>query len=131
MSRFGIRRRLKRALGRGRSDDERLSVRLRLPDGSEREVEAEPRYTLVMASQTLRTPIDTACPDGHCGLCVVDVLEAPPGSLSEVSDAERSAYREGHSAELPDSERLACHARVEGSGAFIGVRRVWTLESNL
>jgi ferredoxin len=129
MSRFGIRKRIRRAVsGRADGGDRTHIVRLRLPDGSTHEVVAEDRYTLVMASQSLSTPIDTQCPDGGCGSCVVDILEAPDSSLSPAASKEADAYRECHSANLPAGVRLACHARVVGPGLLVGVRHVWNIE---
>lgn len=131
MSRFGLRKRLKAALGGpgDRGADPVHRITLVLPDGGEHAVGAEDRYTLVMASQTLDTPIATGCPDGHCGECVVDVL-AGAEALAPASVAEREAYEKGQRRAATDRERLACHARVVGSGAKVKVRRVWTMETH-
>lgn len=124
MTPWGIRNRIKGALGLGKAaKSEEVSLRLRLPDGAEHEVRCEPGYTLTMASQTLETPIATGCPDGGCGNCAVDVLD--PTGLKEPSAAERKLLEEKkHGAGV----RLACHARVQGSGARVGVRTVWRME---
>lgn len=53
MSRFGIRNKLKQAFGKQRKEIVRHAVTYVLPDGSERVVEAEERYNLLMASQNL------------------------------------------------------------------------------
>ena len=52
MSRFGLRKRLKKALGRGGGQDDivRHSVTYLLPDGTERTIEAEEHYSLLMAA---------------------------------------------------------------------------------
>ena len=132
MSRFHIRRRLKGMIsGRSeRQEDPVWSVELELPDGRTERVRAEHRYTLVMASQTLDTPIATACPDGGCGLCRVDILSGE-GELSEVLDAELEGFRQGQGRDPEPGERLACHARVEGDGVRVKVHEVWTLEEQL
>ena len=97
-----------------------------LPDGSEHRVEAEPQYTLVMASQSLDTPIHAHCPDWHCGKCHVDVLEGQ-STLKPASDAEVALLDEHLGTDRDLSVRLACHARVLESGAKVRVRKVWSL----
>ncbi len=126
MTPFGIRNKLKAMLGRpapsGRVD-ERVPITFVTPDGVEKQVLSELRYTLVMASQTLEAPIATGCPDGHCGNCVVEVLDAT--GVSEPTTAEAKLL-----AGKPDKNiRMACHARVVGPGAKIKVREVWSMES--
>lgn len=132
MSRFQIRQRLRRRvhglLRSQREEQEVIEIDLVLPDGSEHRVRAEPGYTLVMASQTLETPIHAHCPDGHCGLCQVDVL-AGAEALRPASEAEAALLDEHMGSDRDPDVRLACHARVERSGARIGVRKVWSLES--
>lgn len=131
MSRFHIRRRVKRALGRDAPEPEpSYQVALELPDGSVHEVRAEHRYTLVMASQTLETPIATGCPDGGCGTCRVEVLSGM-SSLSTPTEAERDSFALGQERDMGPGERLACHARVEGGGVRVKVHKVWTLEEQL
>ncbi len=129
MTPFGLRRRLKDALGLGpvapRAEDT-VQLDVVLPDGSAHTVRCEPRYTLVMATQTLATPIATGCPDGHCGGCQVDVL-AGAEALVAPSAAEQRLLAEKH-AGRPDV-RLACHAKVASSGARIRVHSVWSMES--
>jgi ferredoxin len=129
MTPFGIRNRLRQALGRGGGGggdaSESLAVRFVMPGGAEHEVRCEPRYTLVMASQTIDTPIATGCPDGHCGGCNVDVLEGA-SALAPASAAEQKLLDEKWSAR-PDT-RLACHAKVVGSGARVRVHTVWSMD---
>lgn len=129
MTPFGIRNRLKQALGRGapgaRQDEEALTVRFVLPDGKEHEVRCEPKYTLVMASQTIDTPIATGCPDGHCGGCNVDVLEGAAG-LASPSAAEQKLIDEKWSTR--PGTRLACHAKVVGSGTKVRVHSIWSMD---
>lgn len=126
MTPFGLRNKLKSILGRSgpvERADERVPLTFTTPDGKVTEVRSELRYTLVMASQTLEKPIATGCPDGHCGHCVVDVLDAT--GLGEPSAAEAKLL-----AEKPEKNiRLACHARVVGPGAKIKVREVWSMDS--
>lgn len=125
MSRLGVRRRLREWL-EGPSEEPRYTVGFVLPDGAEREAEALARYTLVMASQALETPIATGCPDGTCGGCVVDLLSAE--GLAPALPAEVAAFRTAQQRGPTAEERLACHARVAGPGARVRVRKVWTLE---
>jgi ferredoxin len=129
MSRFRLRERLKkRMLGQpaAREDSELVELTLVLPDGTEHTLQTEPHYTLVMASQTLDTPIHAHCPDGHCGDCAVEVL-AGHDALRPPTDAEAALLAE-HYADRAGKIRLACHARLVGSGARIKVATVWNLE---
>lgn len=129
MTPFGLRKRLKGALGLGgREASTSRRVTFVLPDGQEQGVEAEDRYTLVMASQTLATPIATECPDGHCGGCAVEIA-AGVDALSKATTAEVEAYTKGQKRAPTPSDRLACHARVVGDGARVKVRRVWTMDT--
>ncbi len=127
MTPFGIRKRIKALMGDSpkaqASTHELVFV---LPDGSERTVQAEARYTLAMASQFLPSPIATGCPDGQCGQCVVEVLDAR--GLAPVSEAERKTMDKWH--KTPDPKRrLACHARVDGPGARVRVFQLFDYES--
>ena len=129
MTPFGLRKRLKTALGLGgRAETAVFHVTFVMPGGRERVTEAEDRYTLVMASQTLETPIATECPDGHCGGCAVEVIGGVD-ALSPAKPAEVEAYTKGQKRAPGASERLACHARVQGEGARVRVKRVWTMET--
>lgn len=131
MTRFHLRQRLRRRIqGWMRGDDRDPSpvvLVLVLPDGSEHTVHPEPGYTLVMASQTLETPIHTQCPDGRCGLCTVEVLEGAD-ALKPASDAERALLDQQLGPARDPRIRLACHARIVGSGARVRVGKVWSLE---
>ena len=125
MTPFGIRNKLKGLLGRPSAErkGERVPLTFITPDGKSTEVLSELRYTLVMASQTLEKPIATGCPDGHCGHCVVEVLDGT--GIGEPSPAEAKLL-----AEKPEKNiRLACHARVAGPGGKIKVREVWSMDS--
>ena len=129
MTPWGIRNRIKGALGRGPSTStrtEHVTLRIVLPGGAEHEVRCEPRYTLVMASQTLETPIGTGCPDGHCGGCNVDVLEGAD-SLLPPTPAEQKILDEKWAGKK--STRLACHAKLASSGAKIKVFNVWSMDN--
>lgn len=126
MTPWGIRNKIKNALGQGTTArPERLSLTMLLPDGTAHEVKAEARYTLVMASQSLETPIATGCPDGHCGECAVDVLDER--GLAAPTEAEAKLIRE----KAKPGQRLACHARVEGNGARVRITSVWSIEQTL
>jgi ferredoxin len=129
MSRFRIRERLKsRLLGQPAAPEqhEQVDLTLVLPDGTEHRVLTEPHYTLVMASQTLDTPIHAHCPDGHCGKCQVQVL-AGMDALRPPTDAETALLDEHLGADRDPAVRLACHTRLQGSGARIQVNTVWSL----
>ncbi len=106
--------------------EEQVRVRMILPDGKSHEVACEPRYTLVMASQSIETPIATGCPDGQCGGCNVDVLEGGDALLPP-SAAEQKLLTEKHGGRA--NVRLACHAKVVGNGAAVKVHNVWRMES--
>ena len=101
-------------------------------------MEAEEGYSLLMASQSLPSPIGTGrraggtCPDGACGECRV-VIEDGTG-LSPRTELELRVL-EAHAAGAPHegrertpgppleaNERLGCHARVKGSGAVVRVK---------
>ncbi|MFZ5482569.1 MAG: 2Fe-2S iron-sulfur cluster-binding protein [Myxococcota bacterium] len=128
MTPWGIRNRIKGALGLATKpqQEEQVSLRIVLPDGREHEVRCEPRYTLVMASQTLETPLATGCPDGHCGGCNVDVLDGAE-HLVPPSPAERKILDEKWAGK--PNVRLACHAKVATSGARIKATQIWTMDS--
>jgi ferredoxin len=126
---WGIRNRIKGIVGGAdkkatRSDDE-LTLTIVLPTGKEYSVKAEPRYTVVMASQTLETPIATGCPDGGCGGCTIDVLDG--SGLAPATAAEQKLLDEKWK-EKP-TFRLACHARIIGSGARVKATSVWTMDT--
>ncbi len=133
MTPFQLRKRLKRFVRHRRQSTrpvERIHVTFVLPDGTEHVVRTEPGYTLTMASQLLETPIDNPCPDGHCGQCQVQVL-AGAEHLRQASEAEGAILREVLGNEYDPGVRLACHARLTGSGAVIRVNKVWRLEDLL
>jgi ferredoxin len=120
---WSIRKRIRAALGRSApSTEETFTLTLVLPDGRAHEVRAESRYTLVMASQSLETPIATGCPDGGCGGCAVDVIDER--GLAPPTDSEAKLLRE----KGKPGQRLACHARVTGSGARVKVLQTWSME---
>ncbi len=125
MTPWGLRNRLKSALGRAPAAAASPTHRLTLvtPEGVAHEVSAEDRYTLVMASQCLEHPIATGCPDGHCGKCAVDVLE--DRGLAAPTDAEAKLLKE----KAKPGQRLACHARIVGSGGRFQIKETWSLES--
>ncbi len=127
MTPFGIRKRLKGLMGdAAKPDVTSYELVFVLPDGSEQKVKTEARYTLAMASQFLPSPIATGCPDGQCGQCVVEVLDGT--GIAAISDSERKVMDKWH--KTPDPKRrLACHARVEGSGARVRVFSLFDYDS--
>lgn len=127
MTPFGIRKRLKGLVGKGDAPEiTRYPVTFVLPDGSEHTVQAEERYTLAMASQFLPSPIATACPDGQCGKCGVEVLDGR--GLAAPADGERKVLEKAGLGDRPD-RRLACHARIEGGGARVRVFALFDYDS--
>lgn len=130
MTPFHIRDRLRKLiLGEPRkgSAPEGFEVEFILPDGSSHRVRTEAHYTLHMASQTLDTPIDSPCPDGHCGNCQVRILE-DQGGLAPPTVAERELLDKTLGADRDPAIRLACHARLMGPGVRVQVQKVWSLD---
>jgi|GEM_PF-125913 ferredoxin len=147
MTPFGIRKRIKTALGIGPVARSIVAfpITFILPDGSERRVEAEERYSLLMASQALPSPISTGrraggtCPDGGCGLCRVEVLDQT--GLTPMAELERNtmdAFVRGDPHEGRERSpgppatplsRLGCHARIVGPGARVKVDAMVDFES--
>lgn len=147
MSRFGIRKRLKSRLGLGRPERSIVTHKITyvLPDGSEQVVEAEERYSVLMASQALPAPISTGrraggtCPDGLCAQCRIDIIDAT--GLTPMSDAERESMQrladgkahEGRDREpglpITDTSRLACHTKIVGDGARVKVAALFDYDS--
>jgi len=145
VSRFGIRNRIKSALGKGRPEIVRHGVTYVLPDGTEQVVEAEEGYDLLMASQDLPAPISTGrraggtCPDGGCGLCRVEVIDGT--GLSTQTDRELStiqAHVNGEPHEGRDRvpgppanerTRLACYTRINGGGGRVQVLELFDYDS--
>lgn len=131
MSRFGLRKKIKGLISKPEQQPvaKSFSVEMTLPDGEVHRVTAEPKYTLVMASQSLDTPIEVGCPDGNCGGCVVDVTCGD--GISGPTEREMSLLIEHHEGSDPSHVRLACHARVIGDGSKVTVRKVWSMEDAL
>jgi ferredoxin len=147
MTPFGIRNRLKKLVGMGKSDQSitTFPITFVLPGGTEQRVEAEERYTLLMASQTLPSPISTGrraggtCPDGGCGLCRVEVLDGR--GLSPQTDLEKrviEAHVNGEPHEgrerqpgppATPSTRLGCHTRIVAPGARVQVLELFNYDS--
>lgn len=145
MSRFGLRKRLKDALGKGPPVIVRHGVVYVLPDGTEQVVEAEEGYDLLMASQELPAPISTGrraggpCPDGGCGLCRVEIIDGTglsPQKDKEVATIEAHVLGEPHENRdrepgPPSNERtrLACHTRINGPGGRVQVLELFDYDS--
>jgi len=136
MSRFGIRKRLKGLIGgKQRPSIPYYSLTYVLPDGTEQVVEAEEKYSILMASQALPSSIGTGrraggqCPDGRCALCRVEIADAT--GLSDMDDYEQRSLNdyvkgtphEGREREpgepLTPNTRLACQARIIADGARV------------
>jgi ferredoxin len=146
MTPFGLRKKLQRLMGDGGPPQiVTHSVTYVLPDGSERTLEAEEGYNLLMASQMLPSPIGTgrraggACPDGKCGSCRVEILDAT--GLSSLQDFETQVMAD-HTAGSPHegrpreaapapgpNTRLACQTRILASGGRVQVAELVDFES--
>lgn len=146
MSRFGIRNKLKGMLGMGKGPEiTTCTVTFVLPDGSERTLDVEEHYSLLMAADAQGITISTGrraggtCPDGMCGLCRVQILDG--SGLSEMKSFEsdtmdahvRGDEHEGRPREpgpprLPN-HRLGCHTKVRGSGARIQIEALFDPDS--
>lgn len=144
---FGIRNKLKARLGMGRPERNivRHQVTYLLPDGTERTLDVEEHYSLLMASEALESPISTGrraggtCPDGGCAMCRVEVLD--DSGLSPLTDAEQESMdalvrgdpHEGNDRKpgrpLEPTSRLACYAKVLGSGARVKVHALFDYDS--
>ena len=141
MSRFGLRNKIKKMLGvREKPTISYYAITYVLPDGSEQTVEAEERYSVLMASQSLPSSIGTGrraggqCPDGRCGLCHVEVDNMQ--GLSIIDDFERKSLadyvagtpHEGREREpgkpITENTRLACQVRIIGDGGRVIVPSV-------
>ena len=145
MSRFGLRNKLKSLLNsQPTSKYQSYTVTFVLPDGTEKVVEAEERYNLLMASQSLPSPIGTGkraggmCPDGGCGTCQVEVLDST--GLTPMTDSEKQtldAYvagepHEGHPREprepYTELTRLGCYTKIVGNGGRVQVKELVNFE---
>jgi len=147
MSRFGIRKRLKSALGMGRRPAQivRYPITYVLPDGSEQVVQAEEHYSVLMASQALPSPIGTGkraggtCPDGGCASCRIEIIDGT--GLSPMTDSERASMQaladgkphEGRPREkgpaITENARLGCYAKILGPGAKVQVLSLFDYDS--
>ena len=129
MTPWGIRNRIKGLMGQGGANggsrDEQLSLTMVLPGGATHAVKCESKYTLVMASQALETPIATGCPDGACGGCGVEVLDGT--GLAPPLPAEQTLLDTKYPGQ-GTKWRMACHARVIGSGSKVRVLTVWRMD---
>ena len=129
----------------GPAPDERCAVTLLLPDGSERTVQCEKHYSILMAADANGLTISTGrraggtCPDGACDLCRVEVVDA--SGLSARSEHELKVMND-HAAGMPHegrprtpaappgpNTRLGCHAKILGSGSKIRVAELFDPDS--
>ena len=146
MSIFGIRKKLKRMMGKPQKPTyTTYTVTYILPDGTEKTIDAEEKYTILMASESLPSPIGTgrraggSCPDGRCGLCRIEIVDLT--GLSEVSDYERKSMEdhvlgtphEGRPREpgapLSPNTRLACQTKIIGDGGKVQVAALVDFEA--
>lgn len=143
MTPFRIRDRLKTLINGPKSNDEddRVSVTFVLPNGTERTVRTERRYTVLMAADVNGLTISTgrraggACPDGLCDLCRVEVVDGT--GLNPMSEAEAKSM-DDHSAGHPHEgrprspvarrgphTRLGCHTKIVDNGARIRIHELF------
>ena len=145
MTPFGIRKKLKAALGMSRPEIVKYKVTFLLPTGEERTIEAEEHYSLLMAADANGITISTGrraggtCPDGHCASCRLEVVDAR--GLSAMKDAERRSLddavagrpHEGRAREpappTTPNTRLGCHAKIVGDGARVQVQALFEMNS--
>lgn len=147
MSRFGIRKKLKSMVAGGSEPPEiiRYDVVLELPDGTERRIQAEEHYSILMAADAKGLTISTGrraggtCPDGQCGLCRVEVLDA--SGVKPMAEYERQVIadhtagtphegRDREPAEPPNAlTRLGCHTKIVGPGTRVRVLALFDPES--
>jgi ferredoxin len=147
MSRFGIRKKLKTLVKGDAPPPEivRYAVIFELPDGTERTLQAEEHYSILMAADAQGMTISTGrraggtCPDGKCGLCRVEVLDASgvkPISTFEqqtIDDFTAGTPHEGRNREPgpPPNEltRLGCHTKIVGPGTRVRVLELFDPDS--
>jgi len=116
-----------------------------LPDGQERTIRTEERYSLLMAADASGLTISTGrraggtCPDGKCGECRVEVSN--PLGLTPISDIERAVIaeqvegtpHEGRQREpgppATPNTRLGCYAKVIGDGAHVQIKALFEVDS--
>ena len=141
MSRFQLRNKLKSFLKKSPAPQITYhTITYILPDGTETTVEAEERYSILMASQSLPSSIGTGrraggqCPDGRCGLCRVEI-ETHTG-ISPMDDFEKQSLadcvagtpHEGRARKpappTTPNTRLSCQARIIGNGGRVVVPAV-------
>jgi ferredoxin len=147
MSRFGLRKKLKSLMtgSKGPTEIIRYEVIFELPDGSERRLQAEEHYSILMAADAQGMTISTGrraggtCPDGRCGLCRVEILDdsgIKPMSTFEqqtIDDHTAGTPHEGREREPqePPNEltRLGCHAKIIGPGAKVRILALFDPDS--
>ncbi len=146
MSRFGIRKKLKSLVGgAGPPEIVRYEVCFELPDGSERRLQTEEHYSILMAADAQGLTISTGrraggtCPDGMCGMCRVEVLDASgvkPMSVFEkqvLDDHTAGKPHEGRprAPAPPPNEltRLGCHTKIVGPGTRVRILELFDPDS--
>ena len=146
MSRFGIRKRLKGMISGDREVTiQRYGITFVLPEGDEQTLQVEDRYSLLMAADANGITISTGrraggtCPDGRCGLCRVEILDAT--GLTEMQAYEKKALddhiagtpHDGHPREpappATENTRLGCHTKVCGDGGRVQILALFDPES--
>jgi len=131
---FRLRARLKKLLGLGaaaspppaRPQVPRHDVVFVCPDGTRYTVAAKEGDSLAMASGRGPQPIATGCADSSCGTCAVELI-AGAAQISAADDRELSTRS---AAGVPEGQRLACRARVEGAGVEVRVLKVLGADLN-
>ncbi len=137
MTRFKLRKKLKGLLGPAPQEIVNHSITFLLPDGSERVLEVEEHYSLLMAADAHGITISTGrraggtCPDGLCGLCRVELVdETGISALSTYEKDAMDAHVAGEPHEgrerapappLTPTTRLGCHSKIRGPGGKVRI----------
>ena len=133
MTPFGIRKKLKGLLGldhlagrssAGPAEIPRYTVSFVLPDGNGYQAQAKEGDSLVLTSGRGSDPIASACADGTCGTCRVDVLEGD-GQLTPETEREVKTKAEHN---IAREQRLGCQAGVLGEGVKVRIVNVFGQE---
>ena len=127
MSRFGIRKRIKKMLGWDSGPRPpaaparpRYPVTFVLPNGTSFEAEAKEGDSLVLTSGRGAYPISTGCSDGTCATCRVEVLEGGE-ALTSPDKLEINTKQENG---IDEAFRLGCQSAVLGPSVKVKIINV-------
>ena len=126
MTRFGIRKKLRRMFGSNTTQAEPtvsrpvFEVAFECPDGSSYVASAKEGDSLVLTAGRGIQPISSACTDGTCGTCRVDVLDGTEALTVASEHEEKTKADVG----IPNQQRLGCHTGVIGPGVRVRITNV-------